>query len=103
MSIHQEAVQYRAKVQEMLGKKFNIIAGDMERVRADGTIDAALKVGQLASDFTLPDAFGNPVSLSALLAPPAQPSEACSAAIACGPATRDGANCPRACFRAGST
>lgn len=68
MSIHQEAAQYKAKVQEMLGEKFNIIAGDMERVRAAGTIDAALKGEQLAPDFTLPDAFGNPVSLSALLA-----------------------------------
>lgn len=68
MSIHQEAAQYKAKVQQMLGEKFDIIAGDMERVRAAGTIDAALKVGQLAPDFTLPDAFGNPVSLSALLA-----------------------------------
>jgi peroxiredoxin len=68
MSIHQEAAQYKAKVQEMLGEKFNIIAGDMERVRAAATIDAALKVGQLAPDFKLPDAFGNPVSLSALLA-----------------------------------
>ncbi len=68
MSIHQEAAQYKAKVQEMLGEKFNIIAGDMERVRAAGTIDAAVKVGQLAPDFTLPDAFGNPVSLRALRA-----------------------------------
>ncbi|MGC1784126.1 MAG: peroxiredoxin-like family protein [Acidobacteriaceae bacterium] len=68
MSIHQEAAQYKAKVQEMLGEKFSIIAGDMERVRAIGTIDAALKVGELAPDFTLPNAFGNPVSLSALLA-----------------------------------
>lgn len=68
MSIHQEAARYKAKVQEMLGEKFSIIAGDMERVRAAGVIDAALKVGQLAPDFALPDAFGNPVSVSALLA-----------------------------------
>ncbi len=68
MSIHQEAAEYKAKVQEMLGEKFNIVAGDMDLVRAAGTIDGALKAGELAPDFTLPDAFGNPVSLSALLA-----------------------------------
>jgi peroxiredoxin len=68
MSIHQEAAQYKANVQEMLGEKFNILAGDMEHVRATGAVDAALKVGQLAPDFTLPDAFGHPVALSALLA-----------------------------------
>ena len=68
MSINQEAAEYKAKVQESLGEKFSIISGDMERVRAAGTLDAALKVGQLAPDFTLPDAFGNPVSVSALLA-----------------------------------
>ena len=68
MSINQEAAEYKAKVQESLGEKFSVISGDMERVRAAGTLDAALKVGQLAPDFTLPDAFGNPVSVSALLA-----------------------------------
>src|SRR5271156_5705154 len=68
MSINQEAVGYKAKVQEMLGEKFSIITGDLDRVRAAGTIDAALRVGQSAPDFTLPDAFGNPVSVSALLA-----------------------------------
>jgi peroxiredoxin len=68
MSMNQEAAEYKAKVQEMLGEKFSVLAGDMERVRAEGTIDAALQVGQSAPDFTLPDAFGHPVSLSALLA-----------------------------------
>src|SRR5271155_3630157 len=68
MSINQEAAEYKAKVQERLGEKFSVITGDMDRVRAAGIIDAALRVGQSAPDFTLPDAFGNPVSLSALLA-----------------------------------
>jgi peroxiredoxin len=68
MSMNQEAAEYKAKVQERLGEKFGILAGDMERVRAAGTIDAALKVGELAPEFTLPDAFGKPVSFSALLA-----------------------------------
>jgi peroxiredoxin len=68
MSIRQEATELKAKVQEELGEKFNIIAGDTERVRAAGTIDGALKIGQSVSDFTLPDAFGNQVSLKTLLA-----------------------------------
>jgi len=68
MSIKQEAAEYKAKVQERLGEKFSVITGDMDRVRAAGTIDAALRVGQSAPDFTLPDAFGNPVSVSTLLA-----------------------------------
>ena len=68
MPINQEAAEYKAKVQGMLGEKFSVITRDMDRVRAAGTIDAALRVGQSAPDFTLPDAFGNPVSVSALLA-----------------------------------
>lgn len=67
MSMNQEAAAYKANVQEKLGEKFAIIAGDMERVKAEGTIDAALKVGQRPPEFTLPDAFGNSVALSALL------------------------------------
>ena len=67
MSMNHEAAEYKAKVQERLGEKFGILAGDMERVRAAGTIDAALKVGKLAPEFTLPDSFGKPVSVSALL------------------------------------
>ena len=67
MSMNQEAAEFKSKVQEMLGEKFSILTADMERVQASGVIGAALKVGQKAPDFTLPDAFGNPVSLSALL------------------------------------
>jgi peroxiredoxin len=68
MSIHQEAAEFKAKVQEMLGEKFSILTGDMERVQASGITAAALKAGQPAPNFTLPDTFGNPVSFSALLA-----------------------------------
>jgi peroxiredoxin len=68
MSLQQAAAEFQAKVQGMLGEKFSILTGDMERVRAAGTVANALKVGQSAPDFTLPDAFGNPVSLKALLA-----------------------------------
>jgi peroxiredoxin len=68
MSVKQSSADYKAMVQEKLGEKFNIIAGDMERVRASGAINGALKNGQSAPDFTLPDAFGNQVSLKALLA-----------------------------------
>jgi len=68
MSLQQTAAEFKAKVQGMLGEKFSIITDDMERVRAAGTVDNALKVGQSAPVFTLPDAFGDQVSLQALLA-----------------------------------
>jgi peroxiredoxin len=68
MSLQQTAAEFKAKVQRMLGEKFSILTADMDRVRAAGTVDNALKVGQSAPVFTLPDAFGNQVSLQALLA-----------------------------------
>ena len=64
MSLQQTAAEFKAKVQGMLGEKFSILTGDMERVRAEGTVDNALKVGQSAPVFTLPDAFGDQVSLT---------------------------------------
>jgi peroxiredoxin len=68
MSIKQAGAEYKAKVQGLLGEKFSIIADDIERVQTAGTIDDALKVGQYAPQFTLPDAFGKEVSLKTLLA-----------------------------------
>jgi len=68
MSMSQAAAEYKAKVQGMLGEKFSVLTGDMERVRAAGTVNNALKVGQSVPEFTLPDAFGNEVSLKTLLA-----------------------------------
>ncbi len=68
MSTQQASAEYKAKAQEMLGEKFSVITGDMERVRSSGTVDAALKVGQAAPDFTLPDASAKQVSLRTLLA-----------------------------------
>ena len=67
MTIKAASAEYKAMVQQKLGEKFHVIADDMERVRASGTVDGALKVGQSAPDFTLPDAFGNQVSLGNLL------------------------------------
>lgn len=68
MSIKQASVEYKAKAQGMLGEKFSVIIDDMDRVRTSGALDHALNVGQSAPDFTLPDAFGNDVSLKTLLA-----------------------------------
>lgn len=68
MSLEQAAAEFKANVQNQLGEKFNILSGDMERVRTAGTVNNALKSGQSAPLFTLPDAFGNEVSLKALLA-----------------------------------
>src|SRR6201998_665026 len=68
MSLHKTAAEFKAKVQGMLGEKVSTLTADMDRVRAAGTVDNALKVGQSAPVFMLPDAFGNQVSLQALLA-----------------------------------
>jgi peroxiredoxin len=68
MSLKQATAEHKAKAQGMLGEKFNILTGDMERVRAARTVDEALKVGQSAPEFTLPDAFGQEISLKAFLA-----------------------------------
>jgi peroxiredoxin len=67
MSIKQESAEFKAKVEGMLGDSFSILTGDMERVRASGITGKALQVGQTAPDFTLPDAFGDQVSLKSLL------------------------------------
>jgi peroxiredoxin len=67
MSMKQAAADYKAMVQERLGENYSILAGEVERIRAAGTIDGALKTGQSAPDFTLPDAFGGEVSLKSLL------------------------------------
>ena len=69
MSINQEAVEYKAKVQERLGQKFSIITGDMDRVRAAGTINAALRVGQSAPTLNGPSPE-SPPELPALSPPP---------------------------------
>lgn len=68
MSIKQAGAEYKAKVQGLLGENFGVLTRDMERVQASGVIDGALKVGQPAPEFTLPDAFGKEVSLKTLLA-----------------------------------
>ncbi len=63
-----QAEEFKAKVQGMLGDNFRVLTDDMDRVRASGAIDRALKVGQSAPAFALPDAFGNEVVLKTLLA-----------------------------------
>jgi peroxiredoxin len=68
MSYKQAAKQLQAKIKASLGDKFGIIVGDMERVRSSDVLDNALKVGDAAPEFTLPDAFGHEVSLKGLLA-----------------------------------
>ncbi len=68
MSIKPMSEQLKANAQEKLGEKFAVIEADMERVRHSGTLDHALKAGDAAPPFTLPDAFGNEVALKALLA-----------------------------------
>jgi peroxiredoxin len=68
MTMRQAAAEEKAKVQSIVGDKFGLITGDIERVRNEGTIEDALKVGQSVPDFTLPDAFGAQTSIRTLLA-----------------------------------
>jgi peroxiredoxin len=68
MAYKQAAEAIQAKVKAALGEQFSIISGDMERVRSSDVLDHALKVGDAAPEFTLPDAFGHEVSLKTLLA-----------------------------------
>ena len=67
MTSHEEAVQYQGVAKQRMGENYKIIAGDMERVRTNGTLDHALRVGQTAPDFTLPNAFGEQIVLKSLL------------------------------------
>jgi peroxiredoxin len=60
--------EQKAKVQERLGDKFGVITRELERIRTSGALDHILKAGQSAPESTLPDAFGNEVSLKTLLA-----------------------------------
>ncbi len=68
MAYKQAAEALQAKVKASLGDQFSIISSDMERVRSSDVLDHALKVGDVAPEFTLPDAFGHEVSLKSLLA-----------------------------------
>src|SRR3984957_1808468 len=68
MAYKQAAEAIQAKVKSALGEQFSIISGDMERVRSSDVLNNALKVGDAAPEFTLPDAFGHEVSLKSLLA-----------------------------------
>ena len=67
MAYKQAAEAIQAKVKASLGDKFSIISSDMERVRSSDVLDHALKVGDAAPEFTLPDVFGHEVSLKSLL------------------------------------
>jgi peroxiredoxin len=68
MSIKQALAEQKARVQARLGEKFNVISGEVERIRGLGFLDRSLKAGQAAPGFTLPDAYGREVSLKTLLA-----------------------------------
>ena len=67
MSLKQATTEQKAKAQEKLGEKFGVITRDLDRIRASGALDHPLNVGQPSPGFTLPDAFGNEVSLKTLL------------------------------------
>ena len=68
MSIKQALAEQKVRVQARLGEKFNVITGEVERIRGLGFLDRSLKAGQAAPGFALPDAYGREVSLKTLLA-----------------------------------
>lgn len=68
MIMKQALAEQQAKVKARLGEKFDVISREVDRIRELGLLDRSLKVGQTAPGFTLPDAFGNDVSLKTLLA-----------------------------------
>jgi peroxiredoxin len=68
MSMKQALAEQKTAVQARLGEKFDVISGEVERLRGLGFLGRSLKVGQNAPAFTLPDAFGKKVSLETLLA-----------------------------------
>ena len=63
-----QAEEFKANVKGALGDNFHVLTDDMDRVRTSGVLDQALKVGQRAPAFALPDAFGKEVALKTLLA-----------------------------------
>jgi peroxiredoxin len=67
MSLHDESVSFRDNVQEMLGEKFDIFTSQIDALTASGIVGRAAQVDQQAPEFTLPDAYGNDISLSGLL------------------------------------
>jgi peroxiredoxin len=67
MSLHDESVALRGQVKQMLGEKMGVVTKSIDTLKASGIAERAAHVGQLAPDFTLPDAYGKQVSLSSLL------------------------------------
>jgi peroxiredoxin len=63
MSLYEESVVFREKVQQLLGEKIDILTGSFETLSVSG----AAQVGQFAPEFTLPDAYGTEISLAGLL------------------------------------
>jgi len=63
MSLYEESVMFREKVQQLLGEKIDTLTGSFETLSVSG----AAQVGQLAPEFTLPDAHGTEISLAHLL------------------------------------
>src|ERR1700751_6131163 len=68
MSLYEQAAAHKAKAEGMLGEKFDILADAIEHVRSSGLANRAKTIGAVAPDFSLPDAFGNKVSLREMLA-----------------------------------
>ncbi len=67
MELQQKLDGFRANFEEDLGRKANL-DDEAIRIKSAGLLERALKAGQRAPDFELPDMAGNLVSLAQLRA-----------------------------------
>lgn len=67
MSLHEESHARRHKAKQMLGEKVRILDREIEALSRSRIVERSARVGQVAPEFTLPDAHGSKVSLSNLL------------------------------------
>lgn len=67
MQLRSKLDNFRASFEADIGRK-TVLDNEALRVKSSGVEERALKAGQRAPDFELPDMAGNRVSLSQLLA-----------------------------------
>jgi peroxiredoxin len=67
MSLLEESIVYRKNIEGRLGEKVRILDGEIEALRTSGMVRHSAQLGQIAPEFTLPDAHRQEVSLSHLL------------------------------------
>ena len=67
MSMQQDSLAHKARAQAFLGDRFALLERGIDALDEQNLPARAIKGGQPAPPFTLPDAFGHPVALASLL------------------------------------